>query len=81
VLELTGTDHAGPVNVAGPQAVSRAELGLLVARRYGLDPAGLATTTSGAAGVHLPTEVRLDTSRAVGELRTRLRGAEEFLAA
>ncbi|WP_428966569.1 SDR family oxidoreductase [Micromonospora fluostatini] len=79
VLELTGTDHAGPLNVAGPQAVSRAELGLLVARRYGLDTAGLTTTTS-AAVPSRPTVVRLDSTRAATDLRTRLRAVEDVLA-
>ncbi|WP_434743679.1 SDR family oxidoreductase [Micromonospora sp. SH-82] len=79
VLELVGTDHAGPLNVAGPQPVSRADLGRLVAGRFGLDPAGLATTTSAGSGPPRPVEVRLDVSRAVTELRTRLRGAGEVL--
>ncbi|MBQ1052676.1 sugar nucleotide-binding protein [Micromonospora sp. C51] len=80
-LELVGTDVAGPLNVAGPDAVSRAELGLLVARREGIDPAGLKTTTGAGAGVARPTEVRLDSSRAASLLRTRLRGVSELLAA
>ncbi|MFC4017925.1 sugar nucleotide-binding protein [Micromonospora sp. GCM10011542] len=79
VLELVDDDHAGPLNVAGPDAVSRAELGLLVAARHGLDPAGLKTTTSVAAGVGGPTEVRLDCTRAAALLRTRLRGVRELL--
>lgn len=80
VLELVGGDHAGPLNVAGADAVSRAELGLLVARHFGLDAAGLKTTTSAAAGQAGPTDVRLDCARATGLLRTRLRGARELLA-
>ncbi|MEV1146401.1 sugar nucleotide-binding protein [Micromonospora sp. NPDC049799] len=80
VLELVDGDYAGPLNVAGPDAVSRAELGLLVARQEGLDPAGLKTTTGAASGLHRPTEVRLDSARAVGLLRTRLRGVAELLA-
>jgi dTDP-4-dehydrorhamnose reductase len=39
VLELVESDSAGPLNVGGPDAVSRVALRLLVARRYGLDPA------------------------------------------
>ncbi|MFG2057938.1 SDR family oxidoreductase [Micromonospora sp. NPDC048930] len=81
VLELVPSDYAGPLNVAGPDGVSRAEMGLLVARRFGLDPAGLKTTTSAAAGLHRPAEVRLDSARAAGLLRTRLRGITELLAA
>ncbi|MET7752739.1 sugar nucleotide-binding protein [Micromonospora sp. NPDC005367] len=81
VLELAGTDYAGPINVAGPDAVSRAELGLLVAGREGLDPTGMKTTTGAEAGVVRPTDVRLDSARAAGLLRTRLRGVRELLAA
>ncbi|MEU5907469.1 sugar nucleotide-binding protein [Micromonospora sp. NPDC047467] len=80
VLELACSSYAGLLNVAGPDAVSRAELGLLVAARFGLDTAALKTTTGGAAGVVRPTEVRLDCSRAAGLLRTRLRGVRELLA-
>lgn len=80
VFALVGTAHAGLLNVAGPEAVSRAELGLLVARRYGLDPAGMRTTTIAGAGLPRPADVRLDSSRAAGMLPVRLRGASEFLA-
>lgn len=80
VRELVASDRAGPLNVAGPDAVSRAELGLLVARHLGLDPGALKTTTAVAAGVRRPAEVRLDSSRAAGLLRTRLRGVRELLA-
>ncbi|WP_433349452.1 sugar nucleotide-binding protein [Micromonospora sp. CA-111912] len=80
VLELVEGDHAGLLNVAGPEAVSRAELGLLVARRYGVDPAGLKTATSAASGLVRPIEVRLDSSRAAALLHTRLRGITELLA-
>ncbi|MFI1196594.1 sugar nucleotide-binding protein [Micromonospora sp. NPDC020750] len=80
VLELMEGEYAGALNVAGPEAVTRAELGLLVARRFGIDPACLRTATSAASGLLRPTEVRLDSSRAAGLLRTRLRGVTELLA-
>ena len=79
VLELAASDHAGPLNVAGPDAVSRAELGLLVAAREGIDPTGLKTGTGAASGLRRPSEVRLDSARAAGLLRTRLRGVTELL--
>ncbi|TDC29135.1 NAD-dependent epimerase/dehydratase family protein [Micromonospora sp. 15K316] len=81
VRELAGTDYAGTINVAGADAVSRAELGLLVARREGLDPTVMKTTTSAESGLLRPTDVRLDSGRAAGLLRTRLRGVRELLAA
>ncbi|MEU7751899.1 sugar nucleotide-binding protein [Micromonospora sp. NPDC049101] len=80
VLELVTSPYAGLLNVAGPDAVSRADLGLLVAERFGLDPAGLRTTTGAAVGLSRPLDVRLDSSRAAGLLRTRLRGVRELLA-
>ncbi|MGC4759791.1 SDR family oxidoreductase [Micromonospora trifolii] len=80
VLELVASTYAGLLNVAGPDAVSRAELGLLVAERYGLDATGLKTTTSAATGLVRPLDVRLDSARATALLRTRLRGVRELLA-
>lgn len=79
VRELVDSDVAGPLNVAGPEAVSRAELGLLVARSEGIDPVGLKTTTGAAAGVVRPTEVRLDSSRATTLLRTPIRPVSTLL--
>ena len=39
LLELAASDYAGVLNVAGPDAISRYDLGVLMARRDGLDPA------------------------------------------
>ncbi|GGM41357.1 hypothetical protein GCM10011608_27650 [Micromonospora sonchi] len=79
VLELAASDYAGPLNVAGPDGVSRAELGLLVARQAGLDPGALTTTTATERGLVRPAEIRLDITRAAALLRTRLRGITELL--
>ncbi|SDZ32808.1 dTDP-4-dehydrorhamnose reductase [Micromonospora pattaloongensis] len=80
VLELVQSDYAGPLNVGGSDAVTRVELGLLVAHRYGLDSAGLRATTIAGSGLIRPAEVRLDSSRAAAVLKTRLRGVRELLA-
>ncbi|MEV4756776.1 sugar nucleotide-binding protein [Micromonospora sp. NPDC049559] len=80
VLELVAGDYAGTLNVAGPEAVSRVELGRLVARRYGLDPVRLRATTIAESGHVRPAEVRLDSARAAGLLRTPLRPIAEALA-
>ncbi|WP_254909884.1 hypothetical protein [Micromonospora sp. NBS 11-29] len=37
-------------------------------------------TTTAAAGLHRPIEVRLDSARAAGLLRIRLRGVSELFA-
>ncbi|BCL16922.1 SDR family oxidoreductase [Micromonospora sagamiensis] len=80
LLAVVASDHSGALNVAGPEAVSRVDLGLLVALRYGIDPARMRTTTSAEAGLRRPGVVRLDSSRAAHLLPTRLRGVREFLA-
>jgi RmlD substrate binding domain len=78
-LELCTSNVTGVVHVAGTDAVSRYELGCLIAARDGLDPAALPTGSSAAAGMK-PSVVRLDVTRATGFLSTRLRGAREFTA-
>ncbi len=79
LLELTDADGGGVLNVAGPEAVSRYQLGVLIARHFGLDPARLRASTTAASGLRRPTDVRLDVRRAQALLGTRLRGASEFL--
>jgi len=81
LLELAGTGYAGVLNVSGADALSRYDLGVLVARRDGQDPARLPAGRLAGTGLSRPTDVRLRTDRATALLRTRLRGAYEFLAA
>ncbi|GAA4949712.1 dTDP-4-dehydrorhamnose reductase [Nonomuraea thailandensis] len=71
---------SGVLHVAGADAVSRYELGVLVARRDGLDAARLRTGRRAGSGVPGPLELRLDCSATQQRLSTRLRGAREFLA-
>ena len=80
LLELAAGDYAGVLNVAGPDVIDRYALGLLIARRDGLDAARLPRGSIAAAGLSLPTDVRLRTEKATGLLSVRLRGATEFLA-
>lgn len=79
LLELCASDVAGVVHVAGADAVSRYELGRMIAARDGLDPAALPAGSRASAGMK-PSVVRLDVTRAAGLLATRLRGAREFTA-
>jgi dTDP-4-dehydrorhamnose reductase len=80
LLELAAGPHAGVCHVAGPDAVSRHELGLLIAARDGLDPAALRAGPRPATGPPRPLDVRLDSSATQARLAVRLRGAREFLA-
>jgi dTDP-4-dehydrorhamnose reductase len=81
VLELAGTPYAGLLNVAGPQAVSRAEFGQLVAAHFGLDPARLKTSTIAESGLVRADRIVLDSTRATGLLTAGLRPVGELLAA
>ncbi|MGW4701400.1 SDR family oxidoreductase [Streptomyces sp. NPDC004285] len=78
--ELTRSDHVGVFHLAGTEAVSRHELGTLVARRDGLDPSRLAAGLR--ARTRLPGGLRivLDGGESRSLLATRLRGAREFLS-
>jgi dTDP-4-dehydrorhamnose reductase len=80
LLELADSPHAGIHHVAGADAVSRHELGLLIARRDGLDAAGLQPGRRARIGPPGPLDVRLDCTLTQSRLTTRLRGAREFLA-
>jgi dTDP-4-dehydrorhamnose reductase len=80
LVELAGADRTGVLHVAGADPMSRLELGRLVAARDGLDATALRGTTRAAARVAGPVDVRLDSSLAAEVLRTRLRGAREFLS-
>jgi dTDP-4-dehydrorhamnose reductase len=82
-LATAGTpagEHAGVLNVAGPDTVSFHRLGELIARRQGLDPALVPAARAGELDVVIPRDNRLDSTLARKLLTTRLRGAPEFLA-
>jgi dTDP-4-dehydrorhamnose reductase len=80
LLELAGSTYAGIHHVAGADAVSRYELGVLIARRDGLDHTALPAGLRAGTGLPGPIDVRLDSTNTQARLRTRLRGAREFLA-
>jgi dTDP-4-dehydrorhamnose reductase len=81
ILELASHDAHGIQHVAGADALSRHELGALIARRDGLDasqlPAGLRADSTLPGGL----DVRLDSRATQRKLRTTLRGARRFLIA
>ncbi|MFC9266283.1 SDR family oxidoreductase [Streptomyces zhihengii] len=78
--EITLSDAAGVFHLAGPDALSRYELGELIARRDGLDPARLPSACPSGSGLPGGLDVRLDSRTTQQKLRTRLRGAREFLS-
>ncbi|MFE0777786.1 SDR family oxidoreductase [Streptomyces sp. NPDC058861] len=77
--ELAASDATGVSHLAGPDAVSRYELGTLIARRDGIDPALLPAGRRVDSPFPGALDVRLDSTVTQRRLHTRLRGAREFL--
>ena len=71
-------DVTGVLHVAGPRAMSRAELAGIFAARIGADPRQLPTSTSHESGLDRPTKVILDSSAAAA-LGIYCRPIEEVL--
>jgi dTDP-4-dehydrorhamnose reductase len=80
LLELATTRRPGVHHVAGPEATNRYELGLLVARRDGLDADALRPGLSPGAASGGPGAIRLDCTSTRSLLRTQIRPVSEFLA-
>jgi dTDP-4-dehydrorhamnose reductase len=78
LLELADSAYTGTAHVAGADAVSRYDLGLLVAARDGLDPARLSTGLRSETARRGGIDVRLDCRATQGRLVTRLRGVRSL---
>ena len=57
-------DIVGPIHIAGPEAVNRADLAAHIARWLGMNPNLLRTTTLAASGLDRPARVVLDSTLA-----------------
>ncbi|MEV7803111.1 sugar nucleotide-binding protein [Microbispora sp. NPDC088329] len=80
LLELAASRYRGIHHLAGTDAVSRFELGLLIARRDGLDADSLPSGRRADTAVPGPLDVRLECAMTQRRLRTTLRGARRFLS-
>ena len=77
ILELAAMPEiAGPLHVAGADAVTRLEFARLIAAACGQDPAAV---RGGVRPPDRPGDLTLDCARARSLLRTRLRGVREVL--
>lgn len=79
LLELALSDARGVHHLAGSDAVSRHELGLLIAHRDGLDASRLRPGLRSDSGLPAALDVRLDSRTTRRKLHTVLRGARTFL--
>lgn len=73
-------ERHGVWHLAGPEAISRYALGVLLAMRHGLDPTRITPATSRGMSPPRPRDLRLLTSRADAALRTRPRPISAVLA-
>ncbi|MFJ6666527.1 sugar nucleotide-binding protein [Streptomyces sp. NPDC091383] len=79
LLEVALSDAAGVLHLAGPDALSRHDLGRLIAQRDGLDATRLPAGRRVDAPLPGALDVRLDGRATQERLGTRIRGACEFL--
>ncbi|MFG2753755.1 SDR family oxidoreductase [Streptomyces xanthophaeus] len=79
LLELADANATGIHHLAGPDAVSRHELGILIAERDGLDASQLPTGLRADSMLPGALDVRLDSRATQRGLRTTLHGARQFL--
>ncbi|WP_415953846.1 SDR family oxidoreductase [Streptomyces sp. KLOTTS4A1] len=79
LLELAGSDAAGIHHLGGADALSRHELGTLIAQRDGLDPSRLPEGRRADSALPGALDVRLRSPATQLQLRTELRGAQDFL--
>lgn len=79
LLELASSGARGVHHLAGADALSRHDLGVLIAERDGLDASRLPTGLRADSVVPGALDVRLDSRLTQRQLRTTLRGARQFL--
>jgi dTDP-4-dehydrorhamnose reductase len=81
VAALPDSERSGVWHLAGPEAVSRYTLGLLIAAHEGLDPSGITPGVSARLPTPRPRDVRLLTARADRALQTRAQPISVLVAA
>lgn len=80
IMDLCYHDYAGPLNVAGPEALTRYDFACRYARQHGKDPSKLVRGyLTEAQQDERPGNLVLDSARAAGLLTTRIRPVSEVL--
>lgn len=73
LVALDAGDRAGPWHLVGSEVLSRYDLGVLIARHVGLDPAGITAARSKDQDQPRPRDLHLTTARADAALATPAR--------
>ncbi|NIP29467.1 MAG: sugar nucleotide-binding protein, partial [Candidatus Dadabacteria bacterium] len=73
ILELADTDYRGLINIAGPEALNRYELGCGIANYFGLTTELLKPVEAKQLGLTRPSNCTLDSSKATNMLNTHIR--------
>ena len=79
LVELTGIDYVGLLNVAGADDCDRFEFARRIATHLGRDPRALRSAVSADLGLRRPRNCSLDSSLARSVLASPLRGVREVL--
>jgi dTDP-4-dehydrorhamnose reductase len=79
LMDLCFHDYAGPINIAGPEPLSRYEFACRLARHRGLDSFKLIPTLLEERHGRRPAKLILDSSKSAGLLTTRVRPVGEVL--
>jgi dTDP-4-dehydrorhamnose reductase len=80
IMDLCYHDYAGPLNIAGPEPLTRYDFACRYARQHGQDPSKLVKAyQSEAQQEERPGTLVLDSSRSAGLLTTRIRPVSEIL--
>jgi dTDP-4-dehydrorhamnose reductase len=80
IAAMPAEARAGFWHLVGPEALSRYAIGVLVARRHGMDADAIIPVRSRGAGLQRPRDLRLLTTRADRELSARTRPISEVLS-
>lgn len=79
ILELVELNFAGLIHIAGSEAVSRYEFGVLLCQAYGVDATVIQAAPAASSGLIRPLDCTLDISLARQHLHTPLRGVRQVL--
>ncbi|NIP37698.1 MAG: SDR family oxidoreductase, partial [Candidatus Dadabacteria bacterium] len=78
ILELAETDFKGLINIAGPEAANRYELGCKIANHFGLDTDLLKPVKAEELNLKRPLKCTLDSARVGNILSTNIRSLNKI---